>query len=156
MDWAVLSAASDIVGTAAVVVSLLYLATQIRTQNREARIASVHQITGAFRLATSSLQDGQLASVFARGSHGFESLSETERLQFISIFQGLFRVWEEAYYHHQQGRLDEPIWDAMNAQYAPYLSLPGFQRVWAIRKQAYSTDFRRFADSLEPTQYVTD
>lgn len=155
MNWTALSAISEIIGTGAVVISLLYLASQIRTQNREARIASVHDITDAFKRATSSLQSEELASVFARGSRGFESLSETEQIRFISIFHGLFRVWEEAFYRHQHGRLDEPIWSAINAQYAPYLSLPGIQSVWAIRKAAYNPDFREFVDSVKPVQYIT-
>ena len=155
MNWTVLSALSEIVGTAAVVISLLYLASQIRIQNREARIASVHEITEAFRTATSSLQNAEMASIYARALHDFNTLSEAERLQFISFFQGLFRVWEEGFYHHQHGRLDKPIWNAMNAQYAPYLSLPGFQRVWSIRKHAYSPDFRKFVDSVQPGEYLT-
>ena len=54
MSWDAAGAIGAIVGALAVVMSLIYLATQIRTQNREAKISSVHEITEAFRLAITS------------------------------------------------------------------------------------------------------
>ncbi|HUE87962.1 MAG TPA: hypothetical protein VMO26_17960 [Vicinamibacterales bacterium] len=155
MDLNLLTAISDIVATVAVVISLLYLANQIRAQNREARIAAVHEISEAFRNATAHTQDAALASVYVRGKNDFEALEETERMQFVSLFHSLFRVWEDAFYQHRGGRLDERVWNAMVAQYSGYLSLPGFVRVWQIRKHAYSDDFRAFVDGTQPREYVT-
>ena len=63
MNWDAAGAIGEIVGAFAVVMSLIYLASKIRIQNREARISSVHDITEAFRLAITSFQDEQRAIV---------------------------------------------------------------------------------------------
>ena len=84
-----------------------------------------------------------------------EELSEPERLQFISMVQGIFRVWENAYYPYGQKCLDERLWNGMVVQFSGYLSRPGVVRVWDIRKQAYSKDFREFVDNSVAREYVT-
>ncbi len=67
--------------------------------------------------------------------------------------QRIFRVWEEAYGQHVKGRLDADIWDAMIRQYASYLSAPGFERVWKMRRNYYNASFRKFVDQLPRTEY---
>ena len=49
MSWAAAGAIGQLVGALAVVISLVYLASQIRIQNRESRAAAVHDILSSFR-----------------------------------------------------------------------------------------------------------
>ncbi len=155
MNWEAVGAFGEIVGAVGVVVSLLYLAIQIRGQNRESRLASVHELTESFRNAILSFQNPNLADVFARAKTDFENLPETERLQFMSMVQHIFRVWEDAYHQYREKRLDPDLWEAMVVQFSGYLSLPGVMRVWAIRKQSYGADFRQFVDATPPREYRT-
>ena len=117
MNWDAAGAIGEIVGALAVVMSLIYLASQIRIQNREAKISSVHDITEAFRLAITSFQDEQRAIVYTKALRDFDNLSEAERLQFISMVQGLMRVWEEAFYQYSESRPDHRVWSAWCTQY---------------------------------------
>ena len=149
MNWDAIGATGEIIGAFAVVVSLIYLATQIRNQNLEAKISSVHEITEAFRLAITSFQDAQRAEVYTRALDNYDGLSDAEKLQFISMVQGLLRVWEEAFYQYTEKRLDERVWNAWLAQYKDWISSSGFQRVWEIRKHTYSPDFQHLVDGVE-------
>ena len=153
MNWESFGLIEGIISSLGVVLSLVYLATQIRAQNRESRISSIHDINESFRNAISSFQDPVLADLFARAKDDFESLTETERLQFISMMQGVLRVWEDAFHQHKEKRLPEHIWKAMVIQFSGYLSLTGVQKVWALRKKAYSKDFRLFVDSTRALEY---
>lgn len=155
MNWDSISAIGEVVGALGVILSLIYLARQIRAQNRESRTAAIHELNEAFRNAITSFQNPDLAEVFSRGKDDFESLPETERLQFISMVQGILRVWEDAYYQSQERRLNDRVWKAMVVQFSGYLSLSGVQRVWEIRKDAYSDDFRQFVDTTRPREYRT-
>jgi len=155
MNWEAIVAMAEIVGTLAVVVSLWYLAIQIRSQYRESRIAAVHELNESFRSAITPFQNSEIASLFLRANKDFESLPEAERLQFISMVQGIMRVWEDAYHQYREKRLNDQMWSAMVVQFSGYLSLSGVQSVWLIRKMAYSEDFRTFVDSLTPREYKT-
>ena len=152
MNWEAIGAVGEVGGAIAVVVSLVYLAIQVRSQVSESRIASVHEITAAFRSAITSSQDPQRAELYARAVKAFDELSEAERIQFISMAQGLLRVWEEAYYQHEAGRLDQRIWKAL-AQYTDIISAQGFQRVWELRRHTYSDEFRVFVDTRSGGEY---
>jgi len=49
MNWEAFGAIGEIIGAAAVVGSLVYLAVQIQSQNRESRMSSMHDISAGYR-----------------------------------------------------------------------------------------------------------
>lgn len=153
MNWEAVGALGEIVGALAVVISLAYLAVQIRAQNRESRIASVHEITEAFRDSITAIQHTDRAKVFAAGLNDFDDLTDAQRIQFLAISQSILRVWDEAYYQYQEGRLDERTWTAMLAQWTDFLAVDGVRKVWELRKHTYTDAFRIFVDSLEGGSY---
>jgi hypothetical protein len=118
MNWEAVSAIDQMVGAFAVVISLVYLASQIQSQRRDSRIAAVHELTDSFRAAIISFQDRQLAEGFSRAKSDFESLPEVERLQFISMVKGIFRVWKDAYFQYREKRLPDTIWKAMSTHFS--------------------------------------
>ena len=136
MNWDALGAFGEIIGAFAVVVSLAYLATQIKTQNREARVASVHDISEAFRLGITSFQDAQRADVYINALNNFDLLSDSERLQFISMVQGLLRVWEEAFFQFAEDRLTTEygiLWLLNTAIGCRLVVFKGYGRYGSIR-----------------------
>ena len=155
MNLDVISAITGFIAAFGVILSLVYLARQIKLQNRESRLASIHELNESFRNSITSFQDPVLADIFARAKNDFVLLSETERLQFISMVQGIFRVWEDAYHQHYEKRLPIEMWNGMVVQFSGYLGLPGVRKVWSIRKMSYSKNFREFVDATLPTEYVS-
>ena len=146
-----LGAIGEFIGSIAVVISLLYLASQFRTQNKEARAAAMHEIWVAFREAISSLGDPQVADVYTRALSG-DSLTDTEQLQLIVALQRILRVWEEAFLQMRKGRLDDDVWDTIKAQYVSVISNAAFRMVWELRGEVYNRDFRDFVDALPKTE----
>ena len=153
MNWEAIGAVGEILGALAVVVSLVYLASQIRVQNRESRVASVHEILEGFRTLMTVHQDHDRAAVWLTGIAGLENLSDVQRVQFFAITQHSMRLTEEAYFQRQAGRLDERLWTAFDAQNKDILTTKGVQEVWALRKHVFSNEFRDFIDSVEGGNY---
>jgi hypothetical protein len=156
MNWEAIGALGEIVGAIAVVVSLVYLGVQIRAQNRESRIASVHDVLEGFRTEISAFRNAELAGLFGKGAKDFEALSDTEKIQFVAMIQGPFRFWEEAYHQHKENRLSLEMWNGIHAQMRDFAATPGCQRVWALRRHTYSDEFRSYVDKIEPGSYRTD
>ena len=153
MNWEAIGAIGEIVGAAAVVLSLGYLAVQIRTQNGESRAAAMHDISVGWRAASEQFTDGELADIFIKANDDFDSLTEADALRFVAGVHGIFRVFEEAYNQHALGRLDRNLWDAMNRQYASYLAAPAFQKYWEMRGYQYNQDFQDYVGQLQPTNW---
>jgi hypothetical protein len=104
-------------------------------------------------MGITSFQDAQRASVYTKALKLFDDLNDSEKLQFISMVQGLLRVWEEAFFQFQEDRLDNRVWDSMVAQYSDWMSSRGFQRVWEIRKHTYNPDFQKYVNELDCGEY---
>ena len=58
MDWEALGAVGEVSGAVAVVLSLIYLAIQIRNQMSESRAATVHDISVAHRQRVAAISEG--------------------------------------------------------------------------------------------------
>ncbi|MEP6390896.1 MAG: hypothetical protein ABJ056_13330 [Halioglobus sp.] len=153
MNWDALGAMAETLGAAGVIASLIYLATQIRGQNRESRIAASREMTEAFRESVSSMQDEQRAKVVWKAMQDMNSLSPPEKLQINSIAQQYLRVWEQAHYQHTEGRLEQESWEAMNAQFMDFMALEAISSVWKIRKKAFRRSFREYVESLSMGDY---
>jgi len=155
MNWEAIGAIGEIVGALAVVVSLVYLGLQIRTQNNETQMSSVHDILEALRNEVSAFKNSENATLYAKGTADFDCLSDAEQIQYIALSLGPMRVWEEAYLQYVSGRLEEKTWNALRAQYVDIRSAPGPERVWQLRKHTFSEDFREYSDALEKGSYIT-
>jgi hypothetical protein len=143
----------EFVGAIAVVVTLAYLAVQIRNQNRESRIASVHEIVSAHRGYLASLNDGETAEIFVKAANSFDSLSDVERLRYVQVCMHMLKLGEEAYYQLKQGRLEDYIWQGMMTQMGEYLSLNCAKEVWRLRRHQFGADYQAFVDSIESNEY---
>ena len=153
MNWEAFGAIGEIIGAFAVIVSLVYLAIQVRNQNRETRIASVHEILEGFRTEISVFRNAEFAELLKKGGADFDSLSATEKIQFVAMIQGPFRFWEEAYLQYKESRLSEKLWHGIHAQMRDFIATSGSKKVWELRGHTYSDDFRTYVDNIEPGTY---
>ena len=153
MNWDAIGAVGEIVGASAVVVSLLYLAVQIRTQNTQARLSALHEISIGFREATAKFANEDISDIFIRANEDFDALSDPELHRLIILTGGLFRAWEEAHIQHKDGHLDVAAWEAMARHYTNIMGAPAVQRVWILRKVNFDPDFQRYVDSIDAPDY---
>jgi hypothetical protein len=111
VNWEAISAIGQLVGALAVVISLLYLAREVRSSARATRVASMHSLPDKFTRWTQQLADQpHLSELYYRGIHDFESLEGAELVRFSVIMHRLFRNYEDAYYAKLEGHLDARVW----------------------------------------------
>ena len=116
MNWDAIGAIGEIIGAAAVVLSLVYLSIQIRAQSIESRSAAMHEIAVGFRESIAVFSQSELAELFVKSSKSIESLSEKDKFQLITSCARALRLWEEAFLVHQKGRLEADLWDPIVLQ----------------------------------------
>ena len=149
MNWEAAGAIGEIVGALAVVISLVYLASQIRIQNREARAAATHDILASFREVQSKGLDLGLSEVIGKATHqGFDSLTAPEQHRVILYCVPFLRVWEEAYHQHKAGRLDVEMWDSINTYNAFFMESALHMTIWSLRGNLFTISFRAHVDEI--------
>jgi len=115
VNWEAIGAIGEIIGALAVVLTLGYLATQIRQNTKAERNTAMQQLLSA-SAATNNLiaGDEQLASTLSKGFRDPRSLSDAERLQVNAQFIGLMQHMDGALHRYRSGLLDDEIWATPN------------------------------------------
>jgi len=153
MNWEAIGAVGELLAASGVVISLFYLGTQIRAQNRESKLAAMHEISEAYRDSYGQFRDSELAEFFARGNADFKCLTEVEKIRLFATINPLLKVFEEAFWQFRQGRFDEELWLPMVSQFSFFLAAPTLAEVWKQRKSHYNSNFQQFVDSLNKPEY---
>ena len=142
MTWEAAGAIGEVVGGAAVVATLVYLAAQIRQNTRSVRSAIFHNVTKSFNEQVTELfRDPELARIYDTGLIDYDSLSQADRLRFQMFVQVQFRNYENLYFQHRQRLLDPEIWEARHDLMVEFLRQPGVQRWWKRRGMAFGKSF---------------
>jgi len=153
VNWEAVGALGEIIGAAAVVVSLIYLASQIRAQNREARAAAVHQVMHEYSEMISRLHEPEMADVWVRAHEDFGSLSPPERLRFVVYMMVAMRTFEDAYFQWREARLEDDVWRSLLAPLCDLKSTEAFARFWQLRRHQVRPEFADYLDRLEEGTY---
>jgi hypothetical protein len=87
LNWEAISAIGQVVGAVAVVISLIYVASEVRRNTRATQLAAMRSMHDAFNRWIQQLgQYPQLAEVYYRGLHDSESLQPTDFVRFSFDF----------------------------------------------------------------------
>ena len=153
MNWEAAGAIGEIVGAAAVVTSLVYLAAQIRTQNREARAASVHQVMHEYSTAISRLHEPEMSEIWVAAIEDFDSLTPSQRLRFVIYLTVAIRSFEDAYFQWREGRLEKDVGRALLTPLLDVKSTEAFRRYWELRRHQFRSEFADYIDGLDAGKY---
>ena len=83
MNWDAISAIAETVGTLAVLITLVYLAVQLRIANKQGQIESLrHNWDGLNRICELLGESPEKASIVLRGRESLEILTDGERMVF--------------------------------------------------------------------------
>ena len=139
MNWEMISAVGQMLGALGVIISLIYLAIQIRSQKRESRNTAMNSLVTHFSdLMRSQVETPDLCDLWLRGLHSFEKLDGPSKLRFGSHLGRQLRAADSLYLHFLDGTLDPRLWRGFDRTIADVAAYPGFQKWWLTRKHWYS------------------
>jgi hypothetical protein len=110
-----LSDLAQVIGAIGIIVSILYLAVQIRQNTRALRLSVHHAMSDAHsHYLTLIAQDADLARLYRAGAADFAALSEEDRSRFDLLLHHVFITFEDAYYHLREGALPGPLCERLS------------------------------------------
>ena len=165
MNWEAISAIGEIIGALAVVITLIYLARQIKDNTRVARSATRQSIAETtMSIADDMIGDRELAKVFLKDIQNAD-LDAAERLQiFARAYKGM-RNYENIHYQFLTGMLSENEWLGFRSNLKANFEWASMRAYWDNEKQYYSAPFQKevvgiieeLSESNEDSfAYVTD
>src|SRR5262249_22819294 len=148
VNWEAISAIGQIVGALAVVISLIYLARQIRRNAAAERLAGLNTLN---RWLGELVAQPQLGELYYRGLHDFESLEGGELVRFSALALQLFQICQDIYFQQLDGHLDTRIRDKIETIIRDINAYPGVQAWWRTRSHWFSDEFVKHVDQLQQT-----
>lgn len=134
-------------GGIAVVISLIYLALQIRDNSRSTRLAAMQSAMLATQnIAKLPAQTRDLARVLRVGLMAPHKLNSDEFQQLRYYLLNLLRVHEDMFVQHKAAVIDDETWLARAKSLKTVFSLPGGRKIWEA-SDAYRPDFSAWLDS---------
>ena len=153
MNLEMLGNIGDFLGGIGVVITLIYLAAQIRQNTAQlrsnadgARIAALDETTrsmGLWQDIIVSCRD--VATLWERGLTGGCEVDSTDQLRFEYLAARVIQIWQSTY-RRSMGVNDDEHWRVLHPFIRMFLRQPGFSEVWHRSKSAYLPNF---ADEIE-------
>ena len=147
MDWNAIEAISSAIGAVGVIVTIAYLAFQIR-QN-------THSVEGATQQSLMSFEKDVYAliidnaSVFRRGGKDISALNPDELIQFIYIVAADMSLLYSAYVQFQRKIIAVEVWEAYVRAQMEYFVQRGYWAAWTQIENGYPTGFTRLIREIK-------
>ncbi len=136
----------------AVVVSLIYVAFEIRSNSRSTRLAALQTaMESSQRIIELPARDRDLSRVIRIGSDDPDSLTEDEFAQYRYWLILSLRSTENLFVQYKAGALEYETWVARAGVVKWMMHQPGGRRVWASTSKRYRVDFQEWMASSNET-----
>jgi hypothetical protein len=151
MNWDAINAVSQLISSIAVVVSVLYLAVQLRSSTRVARVAAMDAAAAALRDVTKPfMENAELARIWRTGLEDLNALSAEDQARFFHAAHQFLKALETIHYHYVYGLLDAQLWKGWRELLQHYVASPGITYYLSLRGAVFSERFCKFIGELEP------
>lgn len=161
MNWDAIGAIGEIVGALAVVVSIVYLSIQIRSNTQATKAQSGFDATHSWAditLDMSSRTEEELALFTGAMSVNadWESYRDIDRQRLVLLARSIFQRLEGQFFLYRHGYLDTDLWESRAAWAAATIRLPFYAKWWELEKQqrVFSSEFVGAIELTEPVDDV--
>jgi hypothetical protein len=150
MSLSDLASLGSFVSGIAVLISLIYLALQVRQAERNQQTSIRHsrvsrsvefQLTTADPGVVDAWQGGLLGA-------GAKEMTESQQSQFLALCRGLFFHLEDSFYQHEEGLLNEEAFETMLASARVFAGNPGARAAWKTLRRNFAGRFAKFMDDI--------
>jgi hypothetical protein len=146
MSLSDLAALGSFVSGFSVLMSLIYLALQVKHTKRNQQIAIRHARATRVVELHLAIADLGVADGWLHGSSSPEAVTQTEVGQFMSVCRALFFHFEDSFYQREDGLLNDDAFDTVVAGVRFSARSPGFRAAWKIARPNFRGRFLEFMD----------
>ncbi len=148
LDITTLAAWGEFIGGIAVVVSLIYLASQIRQNTKTVRASNLSGQIAANSEWSRMIVDPAAASLYVRGLGDFAGLSAEDQVRFNGLIGHHFGMTMNVRHLRQQGLFDAEASGSQENSIAHILPSPGARQWWTANRHWWGSEFCDFVDGL--------
>lgn len=147
MNWEAMGAVGEMVGAVGVIVSLVYLALQIRRNSNVTRSATRQAISETqIELSLRIAENPDLRAALGRWFGDTATIMQDDDLCDFNLGRAMLRAYENQYHQFKYGTLDAELWNAYSNGIKAILSSAKSRAWWALSRSHFSSDFVSFVE----------
>jgi hypothetical protein len=148
MSLSDLAALGSFVAGVAVLVSLIYLALQVRQTKRNQQISIRHSRVSRIVELHLALVDPAVADAWLHGLWNPQAISQTELSQFTNLCRAFFFHFEDSFYQREEGLLNDAAFETVVAGARLLARSPGLRAAWKTARPNFGGRFLDFMDGV--------
>lgn len=126
MNWEAIGVIAEVVGSAAVVITLIFLAYEVRSNKRALESASIDTFATGYNAVNASLmENAELAEIYSIGIANPEALDETQKIRFIALGQSYINQFTRVKKYRDAGLISDDEWEFQLLGTAGVMNAPG-------------------------------
>jgi hypothetical protein len=150
MNWDAISAVGEVLGAVAVVVTLFYLARQVREASEESKRNQMELRRTRYDALNRELisasdewaSSAELSDIMLRGFSGVASLDPKETFRFYSSLHRFFRSIDALFVYAAEGGVHDWGIERWRMTLADFMTFPGVQEYWEQRGHWFTDALR--------------
>jgi hypothetical protein len=148
---------ANIVGAIAIVITLVYLAIQIKDNARSSRSAAVTDATTAMQAFYQELGSNPATSkLFLDAVTNPDALSKQDQFQFVMLMHSCFLGFQRSFFLAREGTLDVALRDSIGTAMQAVNRSPGMHLYWRQRKAYFQPEFVEWVEGLLAREPLND
>ncbi len=144
MDLTQLANLGEFIGGVAVLVTLVYLAVQLR-QNTLLVAAQLRQEISRVSTDVAISTSLEELDVLVKASADPQSVSPAELRHACLLFMGVGNFYETLFYSRELGEVDPELWESRTNRLANFIG-PAQHSLWPMMKDSFGQSFQDFVD----------
>jgi len=147
MSWDAIGASAEMLAAIGVIISLLYLASQIRQNTEANRFGRYDSFVRAISdIRRTIIENEDVASIFDRGLRDPTELSDLEKVRFRNILYSAVHAMETLHLQLSQSGLDTEIWQRQSSLIKRIFRSPGGENWWQEHRDEFDRQFVHAVD----------
>jgi hypothetical protein len=139
----------EFIGGMFVVLSLVYLAYQVRQNTRSMRADNYSRVLDRLStLQSRTAGDRELSYILSVGAEDPGRLTRGERVRFAWALYEMFGAAEFVFHQHREGTLPAAVWPRWDATICWWLSHPGMRAWWTSKPAPMTAEFEAFGNDI--------
>jgi hypothetical protein len=148
MNWDALGAMGELFGALAVVLTLGYLAVQVKQNSQGMKFAAKLEIEKSYNEFTDLLlRDSELFELHIKGMSG-QDLNAIDDVKYSLLMSRATRQFSSMYYQYQNHDLSDDEWHETSRLIRWFTLAPGYRSWWKKNEQNHRVDFRNYLSKV--------
>lgn len=148
MNWDALGATAELISALGVIITLIYLAIQIRANTKESQLSSINDLSNQYTSFLAHITSSEeLSTLYVKAITGDpKTLSPTEHGRALMLYGMILRILENAHQQHLAKRMDTVSWLGYKKLIDRGVYSNFFSEYWKLRKDMHNSSFQNLVE----------